>query len=134
MVIVLKQILVPLGRSTRDLKSVHYALALAERLEAKVSILQQVSEGDHENPRSHSLDETLSDLINTARQAGIKVAHLVTSGDMKDEIIEMARVEEIDVVVLGKEDGIWRGLQLQIKSLLNKKIIRVKEKNHISYM
>ncbi len=35
-----KKILVPVGSSGKDLKSVHYALALAERLRAQVYILQ----------------------------------------------------------------------------------------------
>jgi nucleotide-binding universal stress UspA family protein len=130
----LKRILVPLGRSAKDLKSVHYALSLAERLQAQVYILQQASATNNENPRSFSLDEALLDLINTARQAGIKVAHHITSGEIKGEIIEMARVEGIDVLVFGNEDGICKGLPNQLKPLFHNQIIHVKEKDHINYL
>lgn len=130
----LKRILVPLGRSAKDLKSVHYALALAERIKAQVSILQQAAATDYENSHSLSLDEALSDLINMARQAGIKVAHHVTSGEIKGEIIEMARAEGIDVLVFGKEDGLCKDLPLQLKSLFHNQIIHVKEKDHIRYL
>lgn len=129
-----KRILVPLGKSAKDLKSVHYALALAERLQAQVYILQQTSAKGYENQQFLWLDEVLSDLINTARQAGLKVAHHITSADMKREIIEMVRAKGIDVLVFGEEDGICESLPLHLKPLFHKQIINVKEKDHISYL
>jgi len=125
-----RRILVPLGHSAKDLKSVHYAMALAGRLHAQVYILQQASE----NHRSLWLDESIFDLINTARQAGLSVAHHIASGEMKEEIIQMTRSEGIDVLVFGEEDGIGESLPLQIKTLFPNQIIHVKERDRISYI
>ena len=129
-----RRIMVPLGRSAKDLKSVHYALALAERLQAQVYILQQSSITGENDQHSLWLDAALSDLINTARQAGLIVSHHIASGEMKGEIIEMSMAEGIDVLVFGDEDGISESLPLQLKPMFHKQIIHVKEKDHISYL
>ena len=129
-----KRILVPLGRSAKDLKSVHYSLSLAERLQAQVYILQQAAVTGLENPRSVWLDEALSDLINTARQAGLTVSHHIADGELRGEIIAMARAEGIDVLVFGEEEGIGERFLVQLKSLVAGQIIQVKEKDHISYL
>ena len=128
-----KRILVPLGWAAKDLKSVHYALALAERLDAQVYVLQQASVKGYENQRSLWLDDALSELINTARQAGLNIEHYIASSEMKGEIIGMISAEDIDVLVFGEEDGICESLPLQLKPLFHKQIIHVKEKNHVNY-
>ena len=129
-----RRIMVPLGRSAKDLKSVHYALALAERLQAQVYILQQSSITGENDQHSLWLDAALSDLINTARQAGLIVSHHIASGEMKGEIIEMSMAEGIDVLVFGDEDGISESLPLQLKPMFHEQIIHVKEKDHINYL
>ena len=126
--------MVPLGRSAKDLKSVHYALALAERLHAQVYILRQSSVKGQKDQHSLWFDAALSDLINIARQAGLRVAHHIASGEMKGEIIGMSMAEGIDVLVFGDEDGISESLPLQLKPMFHKQIIHVKEKDHISYL
>ena len=59
-----KKILVPLGPEIRDLKSVHYALAAAERLQAAIIILR-LADGHIE--RTPWIEETLTDLVANAR-------------------------------------------------------------------
>jgi nucleotide-binding universal stress UspA family protein len=129
-----KKILVPLGLSGKDLKSVHYALALAERIEAQVYILQQDDGVDSENPMTVYMGEALSDLINSARQAGLNVSHHIAHKELKEEIIGLVRTEGIDLLVFGAEDGVNKRLLLQVKPLVSSQIIQVKGKNHISYI
>lgn len=64
-----KKILVPLVSSAKGLKSVPYALSLAERLSVHVYILQQVA-GSASGALSIWMDEALLDAVNSARQAG----------------------------------------------------------------
>ncbi|MEW6672830.1 MAG: universal stress protein [Thermodesulfobacteriota bacterium] len=129
-----KKILVPLGPFGRDLKSVHYALSLAERLQSQIYILQQAPGANFENQFSDWLDEALQDLINTARQAGLIVSHHITHGELAEEIIGLVREEDIDLLVFGTDDGLNERLLLQIKPLIPTQIIQVKEKNHINYL
>lgn len=129
-----KKILVPLGSAGKDLKSVHYALALAERIEAQVYILQQDDGAASRNPMTVYMGEALTDLINSARQAGINVSHHIAHKELKEEIIGLVRAENIDLLVFGTEDGVNKRLLLQVKPLVSSHIIQVKGKHHISYI
>jgi hypothetical protein len=129
-----KKILVPLVPSAKDLKSVHYALSLAERLSAHVYILQQAAASSLDNPLSIWMGEALSDLINSARQAGLVVSHHVTHRLLEEEIVGLVRNEGIDVLVFGDDDAADERLVLQIKPLIPSQIIQVKGKDHISYL
>ncbi|MFZ0612214.1 MAG: universal stress protein [Desulfobacterales bacterium] len=132
-----KKILVPVGSSGKDLNSVHYALALAERLRAQVFILRHDAvKMIQDSPDSIAtwLEEALLDLINSARQAGLAVSHHIAHRELKDEIVDLVKDEGIDVVVFGADNGACERLTLQIKDLVPSQIIHVREKDHISYL
>jgi hypothetical protein len=129
-----KRILVPLGLSGRDLKSVHYALSLAERLHAQVYILQQSGRTDSGNRPSIGMDEALADLISCARRAGLTVSHHLANGEFSEEMIGMVTTESIDLLVFDAEDAGCRRLLPRVKPLIASPIIEVKEKNNISYL
>jgi nucleotide-binding universal stress UspA family protein len=129
-----RKILVPLSLSGKDLKSVHYALALAERIEAQVHILQRDDGVGSENSIFSYMDEALSDLINSARQAGLNVSHHIAHKELKDEIIDLVKTEDIDLLVFGAEEGVDKHLLRQVKPLVSSQIIQVKSKDHISYV
>jgi hypothetical protein len=129
-----KKILVPLGSGGKDLKGVHYALSLAERVAARVYILQQDAVAGAVDPVAGWLDEALSDLINSARQAGLTVSHLIAHRELREEIVGLTKEEGIDLLVFGSDDGVCDRLMLQVKPLVSSQIIQVKEKNHINYL
>jgi nucleotide-binding universal stress UspA family protein len=129
-----KKILVPVGSSGKDLSSVHYALALAERLQAQVYILRHDAVDVSPNSIASWLDEALLDLINSARQAGLTVSHHIAHRELKEEIVGLVRDETIDVLVFGSDKGACEHLMLQIKDLVPSQIIQVREKDHISYL
>lgn len=129
-----KKILVPLLPTAKDLKSVHYAMSLAERLYAQVYILQQACVSGSDNPLSTWVGEALLDLINSARQAGLAVSHHITHRLLEEEIVGLVRNEGIDVLVFGDDSGAGERLVLQIKPLIPSQIIQVKGKDHISYL
>ena len=126
-----KKILVPLGVSGTDLKGVHYALALAERIKAQVYILQQDDGVGPENPMFPYIGEALSDLINSARQAGLNVSHHIAHDELKEEIVELVRTEGIDLLVFGDEDDVNPRILKQVKPLVSSLIFQVKGKNRI---
>jgi len=129
-----KKILVPVGSSGKDLNSVHYAMALAERLRAQVYILQHDAVDASPNSIATWLDEALLDLINSARQAGLTVSHHIAHRELKEEIVGMVKDESIDVLVFGADNGVCEHLMLQIKDLVPSQIIQVREKDHINYL
>jgi deoxyribodipyrimidine photolyase len=124
-----KRILVPLGPHAKDLKSVHYALALAGRLSAQIYILQQAAASGVENAHAAFLQETLRDLINNARQAGIVVSHFIADHPLKQEIVNLVRSKRIDWLVFSTDEEVSEHLLLEIKPLVASQIIQVREKD-----
>jgi hypothetical protein len=124
-----KRILVPFGPRGEDLISVHHALALAERLRARVFILQWSGNGDDRDIDSAWLDEALADLVASARLAGRHLSHLKVIGPPEEEVVGLIKDERIDYLVLREgRSGIERRL-LQLEPDLTHRIIRVKERS-----
>ena len=127
-----KRILVPLEASEKSLTSLHYALALAERLKAHVYVLQHRTGSVYPMSHTYWLDAALSDLIDSARRAGLNISHHVGTGEWKDDIVGLVAAEGIDLVVFGGEDDGWQRLLVQLEPLIPPHIIHVKPKHHNS--
>lgn len=128
-----KKILVPVGPDGNNLHSVRYAMALADRLKAKVYILQLLKQKGSTGGATALLDETLADVINSARQAGLSVSHHVAYQAFKNELIGLIKQEGIDVLVFESEDEECRNLLKQVRPLVPSQIIEVREKDHVDY-
>jgi K+-sensing histidine kinase KdpD len=126
-----KKILVPIGPTANNLKSVHYALALADRLGAQIYILQQAPAAKSKNQHNIWFDETLQDLMNRARQNEIVLTHYLINTNLKNEIVELVGSEHIDLLVFSEDQQVSQGLLLQVKPLVPSQIIQVREKNDI---
>jgi len=121
-----KKIMVPLGPEIRHLKSVHYALAAAERLQAAVIILRFA---DAHNERPPWLEEALTDLVASARLAGLKLTIVEVDGAPEREVVDLADHERIDVLVFSEDQRrLERGV-LEIEPRLEHLIIQVREKD-----
>jgi hypothetical protein len=129
-----KKVLVPIGPHANNLKSVHYALSLAGRLDAQIYILQQAPAVKAENQQTLWFNETLQDLINDARQNNIAVSHYTVNANFKDEIVDLVRTEHIEVLVFSTDAEVSEGLLHQIKPLVSSQIIQVQEKDDIHYI
>jgi len=126
-----KKILIPIGAKANNLKSVHYALALADRLDAQIYILQQTPTVISENQQTLWFSETLQDLINNARQNNIVLSHYMVATNFKDEIVDLVKTEHIEVLVFSADADVSEKLLLQVKPLVPSQIIQVREKDDI---
>jgi hypothetical protein len=126
-----KKILVPVGSNANNLKSVYYALALADRLDAHIHILQQSLARRTESQQTVWLHETLQDLINDARQNDILVSQYTVNTNFKDEIVDLVRSEHIDLLIFSADQALSEDLLLQIMPLIPSQIIQVREKDEI---
>jgi deoxyribodipyrimidine photolyase len=129
-----RKILVPIGAFATNLKSVYYAVALADRLRALIYIVQQVDTDQAENHQMTWFRETLRDLINNTRQTGIGVSHYMVRTNFKEEIVNLIRAEHIDLLVFSKDEETTERLVHQIRSLIPGQIIQVREKHEIQHM
>jgi hypothetical protein len=131
-----KRILVPIGPYAHDLRSVHYALALAERITAHIYILElTVHTGlpHSEKPPTAGLHDALIDLINNARLSGITVFHYLADKTLKEEIVDLVRAEHIEFLVFSADTQVSEQIMQQVKPLVASQIIQVREKNDLHY-
>ena len=123
-----KKIMVPLGPEIRDLKSVHYALAAAERLQATVIILRFAC---HREERATWFDEALTDLVGSARLAGLKLTVVEADGTPEREVVKLADHERVDLLVLSDDQTRLEHGVLELAPHLGCLMIQVKEKDAI---
>lgn len=129
-----KKILVLLGPAATDLKSMHYALSLAERLHARVYIFRSVSAHQIDDVMYLWLNEAISDLVASARSAGLSVTDYISDGDIQSELTELIKTENIDFMIFSPEEQIDEPLLHQLKSQVMAQFIQVKEKHQIHFI
>ena len=130
-----KKILVPLGPEDKDLNALYHALSLAGRIRAKVFVLYFERSGDHDDGRGW-WEEAVEDVIKGACEEGLSVSYLVARRPFEQELIDLARDEEIDLIVFSAEEedsGMEQSLR-RVGSRVTSQIIRVKEKNDVNYL
>ena len=118
--------MVPLGPEIRDLKSVHYALAAADRLQAAVIILR-FADGLGERPPW--LEEALTDLVASARLAGLNLSIVEADGAPEREVVDIADDERIDLLVFSEDQRRLAREVLDLAPRLGPLMIRVREKD-----
>lgn len=127
-----KRILVPLGVDTRNLKSVHYALALASRIEAQIYIIREMQSVDDDNTNLLLLNEALRELINNARQNGISLSLHEVDNHFVDEIVKLVDAEHIELLVFSTDNENTERLMTKVKPLVSSQVIQVREKEQIN--
>jgi hypothetical protein len=123
-----KKILVPFGPDGKDLKCVHHALALAERLDAGVVIVQWGRQPDPPASWAKWVQQSLDEVIADARLAGLSVTHMTVSGPTDDEIASLIENEGVDLLVLDADRWQLESTVLRHFPRLSGNIIRVREK------
>ena len=130
----LKKILVPLGPETKDLKGLHYALALAGRIQASVFVLKLEEDAGPKDLQAGWLEDSLKDLVNSARQAGLGLSYLAVRGNLEDEVTALVEAEGIDLVILGEVGTQLERSLKQVHPRLHIQFVQVTGKDHIDYV
>jgi len=124
-----RNILVPFNISCNDLNGVYHALALAERMQAKVIIL--AIDLNEKRADSHSeswVQEALRDLMQTACQQGLPVSYHVAQDEFEREITGLIAEENIDLLVFGAGDKLMADAMQGLRPKIGAQLIKVKEK------
>jgi nucleotide-binding universal stress UspA family protein len=130
-----KKILVPLGMDSKDLKGVYHALALAERMQARVIILRvEPQDAGNGGETEAWIKRVLLDLVNSATQQGLAVSYHIGHGLFEEEVFRLLTEENIDLVVFGSEEKQIAQSLLRIRSRIPIQIIQVKEKSNVNYI
>ena len=121
-----KKILVPLGKHAKSLKSVHYALSLAGRIQAQIYIIRQRTAAEETTDNFNLLDESLEELIDGARQHGVALSLYRVDDNLIDEVVRLANAEGIGLLVFNTDDEMSEPTMAQIKPLISSQIIQVR--------
>jgi nucleotide-binding universal stress UspA family protein len=124
-----RNILVPLNIGSRDLNGVYHALALAERMHAKVIILTiDLNEKRKDLQVEGWMQEALRDLVQSATQQGLPVSYHIAQDRFEKEITGLIAEEKIDLLVFGARDKLMADALQGLRSKISTQLIQVKEK------
>jgi nucleotide-binding universal stress UspA family protein len=124
-----RKILVPFNINCNDLNGVYHALALAERMQAKVTILMIDLNEKHADSHIESwVQEALRDLVQSASQHGLPVSYHIAQDRFDKEINGLIAEENIDLLVFGAGDKLMADAMLELRPKIGAQLIKVKEK------
>jgi len=109
----------------RNLKSVHYALALANRIQARIYIIRQKPTDNVEISYFNLMNQTLYELIDKARQSGVSLSLYEGCNNFVDEIVDLVKSEHITLLVFNAETQEAREIMKKIKLLISAQIIQI---------
>jgi Universal stress protein family len=124
-----KNILVPIDPENKDLKALYHALALAERIQAKVFILLSRLPGNP-HPEDNWVEEVLMDVIHGACEEGLQVSYHIAEDGFEEEVISLVESEHIDLIVVSADKGPIKDILQRIIPQMSIQIIQVKGKDN----
>ena len=130
-----RKILVPFNIRSKDLNGVYHALALAERMQAKVIILRiDMNENKGFNEEKTWVEDTIIDLIQSASRQGLQVSYHIAQDRFEKEIRGLIAQENIDLLVFGAGDKRMAKALKKLRPYLKAQFIQVKEKGNVHYV
>jgi len=127
-----KNILVPFGKDSVDLKALYHSFALAKRIRGKVFIIFFKSE----NPGMKHLppiEEACLEMVHSAREEGVSVSFHIVHDRFDHELIDFIRTEHIDLIVMGDKDAMIEAITREIRPSVSVQVIRVEGKQDINF-
>jgi len=126
-----ENILVPFGRHSLDLKSLYHAFALAERIRAKVFVLF-FKEENLVQEQILPIEKACLEMVHSACEEGMSVSFHIAIGRFEVELLNIIKMEHIDLIVIGAGDIEMESAIKSIKLGVSIQIIKVKGKNNIN--
>ena len=128
-----ENILIPLAPDSRDLKALHHAISLAERINSKIIVFSLEAE-DSPGKAKNPVMEACKDVINRVRENGMEISLLITSSqgeEAEKEFLQLLTRERIDLIIISDTERYMEQMIRRIMPLISCQVEQVKEKNHI---
>lgn len=130
-----ENILIPLAPDSRDLKALHQAISLAERINTKIivfSVEPEPAQGEAKSP----VIEACMDVINRGRENDIEISLLVTTSSQGEEadkeFLQLLTRERIDLIIISDTETDMEKMIRRLMPLIPCHVVQVREKDHIS--
>ena len=125
-----KNILIPIGSDSKDLKALHHALSLADRIESRLFVLSL--ESAIGNQTGNPVIEACLDVIHSACEQGVQISfHIATNGAI-EKLLKLLEREHIDLIILSETEIQVEKMIRDIMPMISCQVIQVKEKNDIN--
>jgi hypothetical protein len=131
-----QNILIPLTEESRDLKALHHAISLAERIESNVLVYSFVPETEV-GKKDLPVIEASVDVIHRACENGLKVSFFIAPDgnvDAEADFLKLLDRENIDLVVISDTEPRMEQMIRKVMPLISCQIVQVRKKNSINYM
>ncbi len=127
-----ENILIPLAPDSRDLKALHHAISLAERINSKIIVFSLEPE-NHPGKVANPVMEACKDVTNRARENGLQISFFITSAqgeEAEKELLQLLAREGIDLIIISDTEESMDQLIREIMPLIPCQVEQVREKNH----
>ncbi|MBW1812987.1 MAG: universal stress protein [Deltaproteobacteria bacterium] len=128
-----KNILIPLGLDSKDLKALHHALSLAERIQSRLFVLS-LENATTEQGKKNPVIEACLDVIHSACEQGLQISFHIASDSAEEKLLKLLEREHIDLIILSDTEIQVEKMIRGIMTMISCQVIQVKEKNDINFI
>ncbi len=122
-----ENILVPFSRYSSDLKSLYHAFALTERIRAKAFVLF-FKDANWVREQIMPIEKACLEMVHSACEEGMPVSFHIASGRLEVELLDIIKMEHIDLIVIGAGDIEMESTIKNLNLGVSIQIIKVKGK------
>jgi hypothetical protein len=133
LVVSYKNILIPLSPDSKNLKALHHALSLAERIQSRLFVLSIEYTAEKPNKKSPVIDAWL-DVIHKASEQGLQISLHIASNGGEEKLLKLMERERIDLIILSDTEIRVEKMVKNILPMISCQVIQVKEKNNINFI
>ncbi len=128
-----KNILIPLGQDSKDLKALYHALSLAARIQSRLFVLSfETIPVNHQKPSP--VIEACLDVIHSACEEGLQFSFHIAADSSEKEFLELLERERIDLIIISDTEIRIEKRIKRIMSLISCQVVQVKTKNNINFL
>jgi len=128
-----KNILIPLGQDSKDLKALYHALSLAARIPSRLFVLSFESIPKNPEKPSPVIDACL-DVIHSACEEGLQISFHMVADNCPTEFLELLEMEHIDLIIISDSEIRIKKKIKQIMPQISCQVVQVKTKNDINLL
>jgi hypothetical protein len=128
-----ENILIPLAPDSRDLKALHQAISLAERINSQIIVFSLEPENGPGKTKSQVI-EICKDVIHQVQENGLKISLLITAAqgeEAETEFLKLLARERIDLIIISDTETYMKKMIRKIMPLISCQVVQVKGKNNI---
>ncbi len=128
-----KNILIPLGQDSKDLKALYHALSLAARIQSKLFVLSFEAISENLGKISPVIEACL-DVIHRACEQGLQISFHIAADKSQKEFLELLEREHIDLVIISDTEIQIQKRIKQIMPQISCQVVQVETKNNINFL